>query len=127
MPRLPVLGRELIVAAVLLGLVAAAAAQDAWHVTRLRTANVTLFDCKDGSKKTEYAQKDFQAPWPILAGPSEAGLLTVKVGADQYCVRAYAVETNKPVAASSDCGALVAANQPKAGATRGVGGADCKK
>lgn len=126
MPSLPALRREVTLVIALLGVVGVAAAQDV-QVTKLRTAKVALLDCKDGAKKMDYAQKDFQAPWPVLAGPSEAGLLTVKVGNEQYCVRAYAVETNKPVAASSDCGALVAANQPKAGATRGVGGADCKK
>jgi len=126
MPSPPAFRCEIVVA-MLLGVVATAAAQDAVQVTKLRTPKVVLFDCADGSKKADFAQKDFQAPWPVLAGPSDAGLLTVKVGAEQYCVRAYAVETNKPVAASSDCGALVAANQPKAGATRGVGGVDCKR
>ena len=126
MPSPSAFRREVVVA-LFLGVVATAAAEEAVQVTKLRTPKVTLFDCKDGSKKADYAQKDFQAPWPVLAGPSDAGLLTVKVGAEQYCVRAYAVETNKPVAASSDCGALVAANQPKSGATRGVGGVDCKK
>ena len=48
MPRLPVLRREVIVVVLLLGSVAVATAQETWQVTRLRTAKVTLFDCKDG-------------------------------------------------------------------------------
>jgi hypothetical protein len=93
-------------------------------VTKLRTPKVALYDCTDGSKKLDVAQTDFQAPWPVTSGPTDAGLLAVKVNGTEYCVRAYAVETNKAIAAKTDCGALVAANQPKTGATRGVG-EDC--
>jgi hypothetical protein len=105
---------------------ATAAAQEVWQVTKLRTPKVALYDCTDGSKKMDFAQKDFQAPWPVISGPTDAGLLGVKVNGTDYCVRAYAVETNKAIAAKTDCGALVAANQPKMGATRGVG-EDCDK
>ena len=105
---------------------AAAPAEDAWKVTRLRTEKVTLYDCKDPTKKTEFARKDFQDPWPVISGPSAGGLLQVRVGGQPYCVRAYAVETNKPVSASSECGAVVAAGQPKSAATRGMG-EECKQ
>jgi len=66
MPSLPAFRREVVVA-LFLGVVATAAAEEAVQVTKLRTPKVTLFDCKDGSKKADYAQKDFQAPWPVLA------------------------------------------------------------
>jgi len=120
MRSLPVLRHS---AAIVLVLLAATtvAAQDVWQVTKLRTPKVTLYDCADPSKKTDFPQKDFQEHWPITAGPTDAGMLVVKVRGADYCVRAYAVETNKAVAAKSDCGALVAVNQPKSGATRGVG------
>jgi len=102
------------------------AAQEVWQVTKLRTQKVALYDCADPSKKTDFPHKDLQGPpWPITSGPTDAGMLVVKVGGADYCVRAYVVETNKAIAAKSDCGALVAMNQPKSGATRGVG-EDCK-
>lgn len=44
-------------------------------------------------------------------------------GRPSSCVRAFAVDTEKPVAIERDreCGAMVAGKQPKTGATRGVG------
>ena len=125
MRSLPALRHSAVIVLLLLAAVAPAAAQEVWQVTKLRTSKVTLYDCADGSKKKDVAQKEFQAPWPVTSGPTEAGLLVVKVDGADYCVRAYAVETNKTIAAKSDCGALVAVNQPKSGATRGVG-EDCK-
>jgi len=118
--------REAVVGAVLLIAVGSAAAQEAWKVTKLRTEKVALYDCASGSKKSDYARKDFTDPWPVLGAPTPGGLLPVRVGGKQYCVRPYAVETNKPVAASSECGAMVAAGQPKSAATRGLGD-ECKR
>ena len=126
MPSLPALRHSAVIVLVLLAAAATAAAQEVWQVTKLRTPKVALYDCADGSKKMDFAQKDFQAPWPVTSGPTDAGLLGVKVNGTDYCVRAYAVETNKTIAAKTDCGALVAANQPKMGATRGVG-EDCNQ
>ena len=78
------------------------------------------------AKKTDVAQKDFQGPWPVTGQPTADGLLPVKVKDETACVRVYAVETDKVITTSSDCNAVVAANQPKSAATRGVG-EDCKK
>lgn len=125
MPTLPALRHSAVIVLVLLT-AASAAAQEVWQVTKLRTRKVALYDCADGSKKMDFDQNDFQAPWPVISGPTDAGLLGVKVKGTDYCVRAYAVETNKAIAAKTDCGAIVAANQPKMGATRGVG-EDCDK
>lgn len=119
--------RDVVVAVALLVAVGTAvAAQDEWKVTKLRTEKVTLYDCKEGNKKSEYARKDFRDPWPVLGPATAGGLLPVRVGGRQYCVRPYAVETNKPVAASSECGAVVAAGQVKSAATRGMG-EECKR
>ena len=126
MRSLPALRRSPLIVLVLLATVTTAAAQGASQVTKLRTPKVTLFDCANGSRKTDFAQKDFQAPWPVTGEPTPDGLLPVKVNGDNYCVRVYAVETDKVITTKSDCNALVAANQPRSGATRGVG-EDCKK
>jgi hypothetical protein len=125
MRSLPALRRSAPIVLVLLAAAVTAAAQGASQVTKLRTSKVTLFDCADGSKKKEVSQSDFKAPWPVTSKPTEAGLLPVKVDGVDYCVRLYAVETDKAITTTSECGALVAANQPRSGATRGVG-EECK-
>ena len=64
--------------------------------------------------------------WPVTPDDKvDESLLRVKVDGADYCVRLYAVETDKAVSATAECGALVAANQPRSGATRGVG-EECK-
>jgi len=126
MRSMPTLRPSALLVLVLLIAVATAAAQGASQVTKLRTPKVTLFDCATGAKKTDVAQKDFQGPWPVTGQPTADGLLPVKVKDETACVRVYAVETDKVITTSSDCNAVVAANQPKSAATRGVG-EDCKK
>jgi hypothetical protein len=87
--------------------------------------SLALLDCNDGSKKGDFAKSAFRAPWP--AGPSkQPGLLAVQVNGAWYCVRAYAVETNKPVDVKAECGAVVAEKHPKSAATRGIG-EECPK
>ena len=123
-------GSAAVLAALVLAAPAAAWAQDGVKVLRLRTEKVPLYDCADSAKrKLEFARKDFQGSWPVVADGGAAtpsGFLRVQVGAEQYCVRAYAVETDKPIAASSECGAVVASAQQKSAATRGLG-SECKK
>lgn len=119
---------DVVLGALLLAAASTAWAQDTVKVLKLRTDRVTLYDCANGARKSEFARKDFQGSWPVVtsATPAPSGLLRVQVGAEQYCVRAYAVETDRPIAASAECGAVVAAAQPKSAATRGLGG-ECKK
>ena len=100
------------------------AAQPA-RVVKLRVDSVALYDEPNGKKVGDYKRGDFSGPWPILAR-SDKGFLQVQVGADKYWVRGYAVETDVPFRVGADCDAVVAARQPKVGATRGVG-EECKK
>ena len=128
MRRWSVRWRDVAVVALLVVGAGTVGADEALKVTKLRTEKVTFYDCQDGSKKGEFARKDFQGSWPIIQGGTApaSGLVRVKVGEVEHCVRAYAVETNKPIAASAECGAMVAMNQPKSAATRGLG-EECKK
>jgi hypothetical protein len=132
--------RPEVVIAVLLGVAVGTAAAQGRQVTKIRTDKVTLFSCTSDergnllgefSEKNEEVARTTTAPgWPILSEPSKAGRLVVQVGDKLYCVRAYAVETNKPIHAEADCGTMVAAAQPRSGATRGLGekcGADKRK
>jgi hypothetical protein len=126
MPGLPVLQRDVTIALAFLGFVGPAVAQEV-EVIKLRTAKPTLYKCETEAKLDDAAQKNVpKLPWKVLGAPTEAGLLRVTAGGETFCVRAYSVETNKPVAAAHECQEMVAANQPRSGATRGVGGAECR-
>jgi hypothetical protein len=119
---MPALRPSALVVFLLLATVATAASQDASRVTKLRMPKVGLYKCPDGTEKLkEVSQSDFRGSWPVTGKPTDSGLLPVKVDGADYCVRMYAVETDKVISTSSDCGAVVASNQPKSGATRGVG------
>ena len=113
---------QLPVAAIVLLTAGAVWADQALEVIKLRTEKVALYDCKDGSKKSEVASKDFHGPWKASQGTgASAGFIQVDVNGQRYCVKPYAVETNKVVSVNADCNAVVAATQPKSAATRGVG------
>jgi hypothetical protein len=90
------------------------------RVVKLRIDNVALYDQPNGKKVGEYRRGEFKGPWPVVAR-SDKGFLQVQVDGSTYWVRSYAVETDVPFRVPADCGAVVAANQPKVGATRGVG------
>jgi len=101
----------------------ASLAEPEMKVVKLRIDKVALYDCKDGTKKLEYARKDFRSPWKVIAKSSVSpppGFLRVEVDGQLYCVRAYVVETDKPVPTSAECdpGAV---SSPRIGASRGVG------
>jgi hypothetical protein len=130
MRALPVCRRSALIVFVLLVTAANAAAQRPTQVTKLRTPKVALYNCPDGSNKLREVtqqeflekQQQFHGPWPIDPKKEVDGsLLPVTIDGKEYCVRLYSVETDKAVTATSECGALVAANTPKSAATRGVG------
>jgi hypothetical protein len=100
---------------------------DTFSVKALRTEKVTLFDCNPEKDKRravkDVARDKFVGPWPATRDPDSPLYLRVQVERVEYCVRAFAVETDRPVTIQKDieCRAMVAGKQPKTGATRGVG------
>jgi hypothetical protein len=127
----PMRWREALGIALLLAGAAAPAAMaqgtDAFSVKGLRTAKVTLYDCnkeKDKRQAIRDVTRDkFVGPWPAIRDPDSPLYLKVQVDQMEYCVRAFAVETDRTVTIQKDieCRAMVAGKQPKTGATRGVG------
>lgn len=119
------------IALLLAGAGPAAAAEETFSVKGLRTEKVTLYDCNPERDKRkaqkDVAKKDFRGAWPATRDPASPLYLKVQVDREEYCVRAFAVETDKPVKIEKDgeCRAMVAGKQPKTGATRGVG--ECQK
>jgi hypothetical protein len=123
--------REALGIGLLLAGATAPAVAETFSVKGLRTEKVTLYDCNPDKDKRrpqmDVARKDFHAAWPATRDPVSPLFLRVQIERTEYCVRAFAVETDRPVAIQKDaeCGAMVAGKQPKTGATRGVGEA-CK-
>ena len=102
-----------------------AVADDPIKVTRLRTSKVSLYDKPNGTKALEFSRDQFKGPW-LVTQTSAEGFLQVDVEGKMYWVRPYAVETDKPVRANAECGAVIASREPKAAATRGLG-EECKR
>jgi len=107
-----------------------AAAADELQITNLRGNSVDLFGCDDLSKSVwRVSQSEFRGPgkfrgpWPATKEPDKPMFLRVVVNGDRYCVKAYLVEANTPVPATSAGGEC----QPKGGKqskpafSRGVG------
>ena len=121
--RLP----ETLAVALLLAGAGTVRAQEVFSVKGLRTEKVTLYDCHPEKEKRkpqkEVTRTDFRGPWSATRDPRSSLYLRVEVDKSEYCVRAFAVETDKPVTIQKDneCGARVAGRQLKTGATRGVG------
>jgi len=91
------------------------------RVIKLRIDKVALCDAPNSKNCEPFSRSDFKDPWPVLA-QSPQGFLQVQLGSGKRAwVRTYAVETDVPFRINADCDAVVAAHQPKAGATRGVG------
>ena len=81
-------------------------AQETFSVKGFRTEKVTLYDCNPDKEKRkpqrEVARSDFRGPWSASRDPSSPLYLKVQVDKSEYCVRAFAVETDKPVTIKKD-------------------------
>jgi hypothetical protein len=117
--RLQVNLYDLILTLLLSGVCGAVWAQPDLKVIKLRTEKVALLDCENDPKKREFERAKFQGPWAVHE--SKPGLLAVTLEGTRCWVKAYAVETNKPVDVRAECGAVVAEKQPRSAATRGIG------
>ncbi len=104
---------------------AGAFADTSYNVIKLRGAKVALFDKPNGAKVGEVTKDQFKGLWRVTGGPKE-GHLQVQVDGKQVWVKTFAVETDRPVTASAECGATVAIAEPQSAATRGLG-EECKK
>jgi hypothetical protein len=118
-------GREAVGAALLLIAGGAAWAQDAFNVTGLRMSRVTLYKDCNMEKGMPFTREDLEKRKPLRAtkDPNTSVHYWVKLDDGNYCVKAFAVETDKPVPVVRDeeCNTKVAGRPPKTGAIRGVG------
>jgi len=117
--------REAIIVAGLLGADGAAWAQEAFNVTGLRMNKVMLYKDCNMEKGVPFTREDLEKrkPWPAKKDPNTSVYYWVKMDDGNYCVKAFAVETDRtvPVARDEECKTSVAGRPPKTGAVRGVG------
>ncbi len=117
--------REAIVVALLLTATGAAWAEEAFNVVGLRMSKVTLYKDCNMDKGIPFTREDLdkRKPWRATRDSSTAVYYWVKMDDGNYCVKAFAVETDKPVPVVKDeeCHTRVAGRPPKTGAVRGVG------
>ena len=115
----------------LLSLLGSAVAVDAWSaetilLTKLRVAKIDLLDGPEGNKLGELTKEQFVAGSWIVTGGTQKGFLPVRSEGKSYWVKTFSVATDKPVAASAECGVMLAANEKKIGGIRSLG-EECKK
>ena len=88
-------------------------------VVKLNSEKISLYDAS-GKKIRDFPRDQFKQPWQVT-GESKTGLLPVIVDGNPVWVRTFAVTTDQPVLANKECDAVVAAREPKACVTRGLG------
>ena len=115
---------EAIVLLLLLGAPGAGRAQEGrLNVTALRSERVDLYECGEDKKKTDQklTRAGFSGSLPACSEPGSSLYLRVHVNGQPYCVRAYAVETDKTVAVPDSKCIQVAGKQVNTGSNRGIG------
>jgi hypothetical protein len=95
-----------------------------FNVKALRTDRVDLYDCGMDKKKTgqELTKVGFSGSLPATTEPSSPVYLRVQVNGQSYCVKAFAVQTDKAITVpDKECGSRVAGKPVNTGAVRGIG------
>jgi hypothetical protein len=135
MKRRPERWREAAVAAVVLasatvGWTPGVSAQgtpgaEAFNIVGLRMSKVTLYRDCSMDKGVPFSREDLEKrkPWRATTDAKTAVYYWVKMDGGDYCVKAFAVETDRvvPVVKDEECRTRVAGRPPKTGAVRGVG------
>lgn len=135
MKRRPERWREAVVAAVALagataGWTPGVSAQgtpgpETFNIVGLRMSKVTLYRDCSMEKGVSLSREDLEKrkPWRATNDAKSAVYYWVKMDGGDYCVKAFAVETDRPVPVVKDeeCRTRVAGRPPKTGAVRGVG------
>lgn len=124
------LARLLRLAAVAVGtatLAGFAFAADPVLVTKLRPPKVVMFDApENGSPVGEVGRDQYVAGAWTVAGEAKNGYLPIKADGKSFWVKTFAVDTDRKVAASAECGVVLASAERKIGATRALG-EECRK
>ena len=96
-----------------------------FNIVGLRMNKVTLYRECAMDKGVSISRDDVEKrkPWRATSDPKTSVYYWVKMDGVDYCVKAFAVETDRvvPVAKDEECRTRVAGRPPKTGAVRGVG------
>ena len=98
---------------------------EAFNIIGLRMSKVTLYRDCSMDKGVPFSREDLEKrkPWRATNDAKTAVYYWVKMDGGDYCVKAFAVETDRvvPVVKDEECRTRVAGRPPKTGAVRGVG------
>ncbi len=99
---------------------------DTVYVTKLRTAKVAVFDRAEG-EKTGDVERDAFVPgsWKLKGEPQRGFVEIVDAQGHTFWVKNFAIETDRRISSTAECGVKLAGAERKMGATRGLG-EDCK-
>lgn len=112
-------------AAALLASILPATAAETVLVTKLRTAKVVLFDAPEGRQVGEIPRDQFvPGTWEVKGEP-QRGYVQVAGNGSTFWVKNFAIDTDRRIASTAECGVKLAGSERKMGATRGLG-EECK-
>lgn len=98
---------------------------EAFNIVGLRMSRITLYKDCSMDKGVAFSREDLEKrkPWRATTDANTAVYYWVKMDGADYCVKAFAVETDRvvPVVKDEECRTRVAGRPPKTGAVRGVG------
>lgn len=98
---------------------------ESFNIVGLRMSRVTLYKDCSMDKGVAFSREDLEKrkPWRATTDAKTAVYYWVKMDGADYCVKAFAVETDRvvPVLKDEECRTRVAGRPPKTGAVRGVG------
>ena len=98
---------------------------ESFNIVGLRMSRVTLYKDCSMDKGVAFSREDLEKrkPWRATTDAKTAVYYWVKMDGAEYCVKAFAVETDRvvPVVKDEECRTRVAGRPPKTGAVRGVG------
>lgn len=90
-------------------------------VTKLRLASVAQYDAPHGTVSGTVTREQYTPGAWSLAGEPQAGWIRIEAGGNHFWVKNTAIDTNRRVASSADCGAKVGGASGQVAATRALG------
>lgn len=117
--------RLLFVLGSLLCLSLPAAAEAPVVVNKLRLPRVVMFDAPRGTPIGEIQKTDYVAGAWTVAGQPDEGFIRLSGNGKIFYVKTGAIDTDKRIASSAECGVKIAGKVEKIGATRALG-EECK-
>lgn len=115
----------LIALALITAIAAPAHASEPVKVTKLRSAKVMIFDAPEGTQIGEALREQYTpGTWTVRSEP-QRGYVQIAGNGTTFWVKNFAIDTDRRISSSAECGVKLAGSERKMGATRGLG-EECK-